>query len=239
MKEVKLKLSNRNFILKMIVLLVVVTVTSMWAYNYFSTKVFYLDDKKYSEKSAQSTLITKYTAWFGKPIRINNSRDVKELQIDEDTYLLKELGSTGDKETYLVTYPSGNVYTVEDVNHSGFLLAYDKNGEVVLGFQAYSNNERILSPGEEYYHPSSLVTAAYDKYHERQGNVFLFILSILFFAYCWCVFRKEAFQRFLFKLSYRLWVVDPEPSDFYFFMTKAGAVGGMVVCGLGLLLSLK
>jgi hypothetical protein len=234
-----MKLSNRKFIFKMIVLLVVVTVTALWAYNYFSTKVFYIDDNKYSEKSAESTQITTYTAWFGKPIQISNSQDFKELQIDKDTYLLKELESTVDKETYLVTYPSGNVYTVEDVNHSGFLMAYDKNGDLLFGFQAYSNNERILSPGEEYYHPSSLVTAAYDKYHERQGNVFIFIFSILFFVYSWCVFRKEAFQRFLFKISYGLWVVDPEPSDFYFFMTKVGTVVGMVASGLLLLQSLK
>jgi hypothetical protein len=234
-----MKLSNRNLIFKLIVVFVVATATSIWAYNYFSTKVFYLDDKKYSEKSSESNLTTKYTAWFGEPILITHYPDYKQLQINEKKYQLKELGSKEYKKTYLVTYPSGNTYTVEDVNNSGFLMAYDKNGELVFGIQAYSNNGRILSPGEEYYHPSSLVTVAYEKYHEPQGNIFIFILSILSFVYSWCLLRKESFQSFLFKLSYGLWVVNPEPSDFYFFITKVGAVAGMIMSGLFLLLSLK
>ncbi|BBI31320.1 hypothetical protein [Cohnella abietis] len=166
-----------------------------------------IDVKKYSEKSVESTLITNYSAWFGKPIRIINSGDIKKLQIEKDTYLLEKLKSTENKETYLVTYPGGNVYTVEDVNHSGFLMTYDKNGDIVFGVQAYSNNQRILSPGEEYYPPGSLVTATYDQYHERQGNAFIFIVSLVFLVYSWYVFRKESLQRFLFKLSYRLWVL--------------------------------
>jgi hypothetical protein len=233
-----MKLSNRNFIFKWIAVIVVVTVTSIWANNYFSTKVFYLDNKKYSEKSTESTLTTKYTSWIGEPIQITHYPDYKQLQINGEVYQLKELESTEYKKTYLVIYPSGKTYTVEDVNDSGFLMAYDKNGELYFGIQAYSNNERILSPGEEYYHPSGLVTAAYDKYHELQGNIFIFILSILFFVYSWFVFRKESFQRFLFKLSYGLWVVDPEPSDFYFFVTKVGAVAGMIMAGWFLFQSL-
>lgn len=228
-----------SIIFKLIAALVAVTITSIWAYSYFSTKVFYLDDHKYSQKSAESTLTIKYTAWFGKPIRISNKPDYKELQINGETYQLKELESKECEKTYQVTYPSGNTYTVEDENNSGFLMAYDKNGDLVIGLQAYSNTGRILSPGEEYYHPSSLVRAAYEKYHEPQGNVVIFIISILCFVYSWFLFRKESFQRFLFKISYGLWVVDPEPTEFYFFMTKVGAVAGMVISGLLLLLSLK
>jgi hypothetical protein len=232
-------LSNRTFIVRLIAVLVVASVTSIWASNYFSTKVFYLDDKKYSEKSTNSTQTTKYTALFGELIWLTQYPDYKQLQIKGVKYQLKELESMGYKKTYLVTYPSGNIYTVEDVNDSDFLMAYDKNGELVFEFQAFSNNERILSPGEEYYLPSSLVTAAYENYHKLQGNIYIFILSILSFVYSWCLFRKEAFQRFLFNLSYGLWVVDPEPSDFYFFATKVGAVAGMIMSGLFLLLSLK
>lgn len=205
--------------------IVVVTVASIWAYGYFNTKVFYLDGHQYLENTSK--------------IRIDSNGEFRELQIDGETYRLKELESTEDKVTYQVAYPNGNVYTVEDVNHSGFLMAYDKKGDLVLEVRAYSNGGRILSPGEEYYSPSSLVAAAYDKYYEKQGNVFIFILSVLFFVYSWFLFRKERLQRIHFKLSYRLWVVDPEPSEFYFFMTKVGAVVGMVLSGLFVLYSLK
>lgn len=233
MKPIKM-----SFILKLIALLILVPIILIWAYNYFSEKVFYLDDKTYSESSAES-MITTYTTRLGEIIQITQYPDYKQLQINSEMYRIHENGSKDHEKTYLVTYPSGKTYTVKDVSNSGFLMAYDENGELVSGLTVYANSERILSPGEEYYPPSSLVSASYDKYHLQRGNVFLFIMSILIFGYSWCLFRIEAFQRLLFKISYGLWVVDPEPTEFYFSVTKLGAIAGMIMSVITLLISLK
>jgi len=230
---------SRDFIIKLIFIIVIASATSLWAYNYFSTKVFYIDDHKYSEKPTESDRQTRYMAWSGEPIWITQYPDYKQLQVNGEVYRLKELESTEYKRVYQVIYPNGNSYTVEDVNNSGFLMAYDKKGELFIELQVYSNHGSILAQGEKFYHPSSLVTAAYDHYHQHQGNVFIFTLSIACFIYCWYVYRKESFQRFLFKISYGVWVVDPEPSDMYFFAMRISAIAVMVMSGLFVLYSLK
>ena len=107
-------------------------------------------------------------------------------------------------------------------------MAFDENDEMVVSIVAYSNNERILSPNEQYYHPSSLVVAAYNEYHEKQGNLIIFIISLIFFVFSWLLFSNKSLQLFIFHISYSLSVVEPEPSDFYFSTTKLGAVGGMI-----------
>jgi len=51
-------------------------------------------------------------------------------------------------------------------------------------------------------------------------------LALLIFGRCGYRYRK--LQDILFSLSYRLWVNDPEPSDFYYFMCNAGGLIVMI-----------
>jgi len=128
---------------------------------------------------------------------------------------------------------------VKNLNNDDFLVPFDENGEMYFGISMYVDNKRALSPGEEFYHPSNLVTIAYEQYHENQGNVALFIISVLFFIVSWLLFSVKALQMALFYMSHRLDVVDPEPTDFYFTSTKFGAVFGMIASIVFFIMSLN
>jgi len=98
------------------------------------------------------------------------------------------------------------------------MIAYDEEGE-------------HLFPWDEFYSPGALLRAAFPEYHSKQGQPGFLLLSVIFLALGWCTFRYEAFQNFLFQISpTRLYVVDWEPNDFYFFMCK---VSGVVLMGWG------
>ena len=69
----------------------------------------------------------------------------------------------------------------------------------------------------------------------KPNPLFLFF-AVFAVALGWCAARHEAFVRFQFKLTYGLWVEDPEPTDFYLFMAK---IGGYIAMGLGVVFFLK
>ncbi|MFC5531855.1 hypothetical protein [Cohnella yongneupensis] len=55
-------------------------------------------------------------------------------------------------------------------------------------------------------------------------------LALGLMVYGWSGYRYRKLQDFFFSLSlYRFWVKgDPEPSDFYYFMCKAGGILVMI-----------
>ncbi|MCJ8014239.1 hypothetical protein MUG84_21230 [Paenibacillus sp. KQZ6P-2] len=207
-------------------LIVAAFLLTWFAKSYFSEKVFYLNTHMYKKGSEQDNLLIYHT-FSGPSIEVHVLDQDRKVIINNEEYSIQHTADS-NSQTYQVTYPSGHRYKVED--QSGYLLSFDEKGELFIpGVIVYSGNWRILQPGEEEYVPSSLVTAAYADYHYKRGNVELFILSFVLLIYGWCGFRYEKFQNFMFLISLRsVWVNDPEPSDFYYFMCKVGGVLTMI-----------
>ncbi|WP_422660949.1 hypothetical protein ACK8P5_10865 [Paenibacillus sp. EC2-1] len=172
-----------------------------FASSYFSQSVFYADGEKYKKASEQNGMIT-YESRRGPIINIVPRDDTRVVVINEEEYLISTINNT-EGTVFHITYTNGNWYRVEGQPHR--MTTYDADGHYVTQGTVYMGNKRILSDGEELYHPSSLVQAAYPEYHEKQGTPAFYWLAILLFIYGWCGFRYEKFQYLLFILSLK-WI---------------------------------
>ncbi|MWV42147.1 hypothetical protein GRF59_00755 [Paenibacillus sp. HJL G12] len=218
----KLTLST---ILIIIGLMLAAVAIIIFAKSYFSVHVFHVNNHTYRQSAEQSNIIT-YRANSGPSIAVHAVGQDRKVIINNEEFTIHRT-SDSISSKYQVVYPNGKKYEVDDQDR--FLLSRDENGEFIPDISMYVNNQRVLQDGEELYFPGELVTAAYPEYHSKRGSLFLFIVSILLLIYGWCGYRFEKFQRFLFFMSLRwVWVNDPEPSDFYYFMSKVGGVLTMI-----------
>ncbi|MFF2890055.1 hypothetical protein [Paenibacillus sp. NPDC057967] len=204
--------------------LLVSVLTGILSRTYFTDRVFYLYEDTYKFAGEQDRLITYHSSTAG-PVQVRTDDELhRTLIIGGQSYAIEDR-SVPYSIKFRVTYPNGHVYNVEDNND--MLLSYDDKGNIVMAIQLYANGERIKQEGEEAFPPSALISAAYPDYHVKRGIPgFLFLaLGLLIFGLC--SFRYQAFQDLMFRLSpQRLMYENPEPSDFYYFMSK---VGGIVV----------
>ncbi|PYI53765.1 hypothetical protein [Paenibacillus flagellatus] len=207
-------------------LLLVAAAIAVWAVPYYSTNVFYLDSHKFKKESEDGNT-TEYRSGTGRIATVTAYADRKEVRIGEETYAVRPEHREDGRPSFSVRYPSGKSVRVE--RQSDMLLAYDELGEWVPQTAVYVGDRRVLSPGEERYHPAELVRAAYEEYHAANGHVGYFLMSVALFVYGWCAYRYEAFRTFLFHATYRFWVKDPEPSEMYTTMSIAGAWAVMAV----------
>ncbi|GIO36706.1 hypothetical protein J41TS12_15670 [Paenibacillus antibioticophila] len=191
--------------------------------HYYSVPVFYLDREKFTLDHTENGK-SLYTSSSGTKVLVQNAGDNRELSINGKTFsIIHEKALSGFP--YEVRYPEGTTYRV--TRHGDMFLALDEQGEFIPELTVEMNGNRILSPGEERYFPSALVTAAYPEFHNSQGSFGILVLSVALFLFGWCTFRFEKFQRILFWASLRwIWFEQPEPSDFYFFTSK---IGGIVI----------
>ncbi|NUU59153.1 hypothetical protein [Paenibacillus agri] len=203
-----------------LVLSVIVTILSK---PYFTERIFYVDNYKYSFYSDQDNVVT-YRSKTNDPIQVKLDHEKRTVTIQHQEYFITKINSS-PSPNYKVIYPNGHKYEVHDA--SGILLTSDGHGNYVSEASTFVNNQRMPQDGEEQYSPSTLVTAAYPEYHVTRGAPALLYLALAVLIYGWCSFRYRKFQDILFFLSLRwIWVNDPEPSDFYYFMSK---VSGIIV----------
>lgn len=199
-----------------IILSVIVAVLSR---PYFTEPVYSINLNKYHFASEHDNLVA-YQSKTAAPIQVRIEDDGRTVIINHMEYYITKYSSN---TTYNVAYPNGRNYEVRD--ESGNLWSFDENGNLVLEVFAYVNNQRIIQEGEEEFTPAMLVTAAYPEYHNTPGAPGFLFLALAILIYGWCSFRYKKFQDIMFNLSaQRLWVKDPEPSDFYYFMCKAGGI---------------
>ncbi|MGG3503849.1 hypothetical protein ABES58_00060 [Paenibacillus lautus] len=209
--------------------LVLITV---WAQGYYSKKVFHMEGLKYAKYADSGSGSIEYRASFGRgePIYVHTYEDEKRVEIAGEVYEIRAYGKeSGHSASYEVSYPDGKTYLVKPFGDRSF-LAYNEKGErVVPGIRFMVGSQVHRSdPEEPRYFPTELAKAADEQFHDPNGSVGFFILALVMLIYAWCGFRYEAFQRFMFHMSPSNWMVDnPEPSDFYFFMCKAGGIFGM------------
>jgi hypothetical protein len=197
---------------------------------YFSVKEFELDFNIYrvAEKNDQSV---RYVSKTGPPVVVHINGSERMVTINGQDYRIgREETLFGDE--YRIRYPNGKTYIVSEQYH---MVPMEENGELAGGVDAYVNGRRI-SFGDQglRYHPSELIHAAYEKFHRSRGYPVLYWLSIPMFLFGWANFRYEWFQRAMFWASLKwIWVENPEPSDYYFIMSK---ISGVVIMGLALLM---
>ncbi|MDF2925153.1 MAG: hypothetical protein K0R57_4067 [Paenibacillaceae bacterium] len=194
--------------------------------SYFTVPVFYMDHNKYTFHSGQDGAVT-YHSRYGPPVQVSIADGRRTVSLEGQEYVITETSSEPTAK-YNVTYPGGQNYEVQD--QSGHLIAFDEHGELVSGLLIYTGDQRVLQDGEEVFTPHMLVTAAYPQYHFTPGTPAFLYFALAGIIYGWCGFRYRKFQDILFLLSLRwVWVNDPEPSDFYYFMCKVGGIGAMII----------
>lgn len=191
--------------------------------HYYSVRVFYLDQAKYALDHTENGK-SLYTSSSGPEVLVQEAGDNRELSINGKTFsIIYEKALSGF--AYEVRYPEGTTYRV--TRQGDMFLALNEQGEFIPELMFEVNGTRVLSPGEERYFPSALVTAAYPYFHDSQGSFGILVLSVALFMFGWCTFRYEKFQRILFWASLRwIWFEQPEPSGFYFFTSK---ISGIVI----------
>lgn len=189
--------------------------------HYYSVPIFHLDQAKYNLAHTQSGE-SLYTSPFGPDVLVQDAGDNRKVIIDKETFSIAREKVLNGYE-YKVGYPAGQTYQVTSQND--MFLAFDEQGELAVELSFEVNGTRMLSPGEERYFPSALVIAAYPQLHYTQGSFGMLILAVILLMFGWCTFRYEPFQRALFWASLRwVWFEDPEPSDFYFMMSKISGI---------------
>lgn len=209
-----------------ILLFTAVLVFLGYAYtHYYSVRVFYLDQAKYTLDHTESGK-SLYTSPSGPKVLVQEAGDNLELSINGKTFsIIYEKALSGFE--YEVRYPEGTTYRV--TRQGDMFLALDEQGDFIPELTMEVNGTRVLSPGEERYFPSALVIAAHPEFHDSQGSFGILILSVTLFMFGWCTFRYEKFQRILFWASLRwIWFEQPEPSDFYFFTSKISGIAIML-----------
>ena len=201
-----------------IVLSVVVAVLSR---PYFTEPIFYINENKYKFASEQGNQVS-YHSKTAAPIQVSIDDQGRTVIINHKEYSITKNNSSYNI-IYNVIYPNGRNYEVRD--QSGFLLSFDENGASVAEVFFYVDGQRVIQNGEEEFTPAMLVTASYPEYHDTPGAPGFLFLALAILIYGWCAYRYEKFQDIMFNLSpQRLWVKDPEPSDFYYFMCKVGGI---------------
>lgn len=211
-----------------LIILIFTTILVLLGYaytRYYSVPVFYLDLSKYTLEHTERGK-SLYTSSTGPKVLVQDAGDNRDVSIEGKTFsITHERVFTVDE--YEVTYPEGKTYRV--TRHGDMFMAVDEQGEFIPEFTTEVNGSRVLSPGEERFLPSALVTAAYPEFQNSQGSFGILILSVLLFLFGWSTFRYEKFQRILFWASLNwLSFQDPEPSDFYFLTSKISGIVIMV-----------
>ncbi|QMV44546.1 hypothetical protein [Cohnella cholangitidis] len=206
-------------------LIIAATGIAFFARSYFSESVFYINQHRYKTHEEHGESI-RYRSGAAPSVEVQIEIQNRKLIIDGQTYTISR-SSNVQGTRFKILYPNGHQYEVDD--HSGTLMSVDSSGEPLMESSFYVNGQRVIHEGEERFFPSSLVIAAYSEYHSKQGSPVLFGLSFLLLIYGWCGYRYLRFQKLMFILSLRwIWVRDPEPNVFYYFMCKVGGVIAMI-----------
>lgn len=193
---------------------------------YFTEPIFYVDQHKYTYDHEQGNQIT-YRSGTAAPIQVTGDHQKHTVIIDNENYIITRISSTPNA-TYNVFYADGRKYTVEQQSEQ--LISYDAQGNMLSPVNMYIDGQSVIEDHEEHYNPATLVTVAYPEYHHTPGTPILLFIALAGLIYGWCSFYYPRFQKFQFLLSLRwIWSKDPEPSEFYYAMSKIGGIACMIV----------
>lgn len=209
--------------LKVSIFLISIIFVLVWATRYFMVDVVKYDmySKTYdlvaSSSNQYNLVATNHTdsIFFPneQPLKVYIKEDNnRTIEINGDIYSVRAATESEAKDllsmnNHIVTYPDGKQYIVEDA-----LMWYD----YIPGKGRVLNEISYLN---SMYAPSFLVTASYEQYFSKQGNLKLFIGSFVLFFVSLAVILFKKCQMYLFNISY-LFVEEPTPTAFYFIFCK-------------------
>jgi len=163
-------------------------------------------------------------------ITVGINETQRTVHYNDEQYLVS-LISTEPTTTYSVTLPDQAIFKVRDAQ--GFLFELDDKGELAGGISITVDTGYMKPPLPEQLFPSKAVGIAYPQYYEHRGILPIFILSWIFMLIGFTIYRFEAVQNILFRLSlYSLFTVNPEPTDFYYFTQR---ISGIIIIIVGLI----
>lgn len=214
----KASIPSYLFFASVIVVAVIVAILSK---PYFTEPVFDLNGHIYTLDRDQGNFVT-YRSGSAGPVQVRIDEPTRTVLIDSQAFTVVKNGDPYNIK-YSVSYPDGRRFEVRD--QSRLLLSFDEKGDLIFPNTVSVNGQSARGDDEEAYFPAALVTTAYPEYHEKRGVPGFLFLALGLMIYGWCSFRYRNFQDVTFWLSLKwIWVEDPEPSDFYYFMCKVGGI---------------
>ncbi|MCC3373249.1 hypothetical protein [Cohnella sp. REN36] len=205
--------------------IVVAAIVAILSKPYFTEPAFDLNGHRYTLDRDQGNLVT-YRSGSAGPVQVRIDEPSRTVLIDSQAYTVVK-NSDPYNIKYSVSYPDGRRFEVQDQSH--LLLSFDEKGELYFPITVSVDGQSARGDDEEAYSPAALVTTAYPEYHEKPGAPGFLFLALGLMIYGWCGFRYRKFQEVSFWLSLKwIWVEDPEPSDFYYFMCKVGGILVMI-----------
>lgn len=221
-----LKYLKNKYIILTVVLVGILSVL-LWAFRYYNEEVAYFEGKKYqiASKTEYEIILSK----FNHNITVQLHEKNRTVIINNLNYDIRWIDNINSP--YVVTYPSGQEFKVVDLASHALTM----DGEFYFPPPIVEANNGVVVPVDQNqdhyslpYYPTELVKVAYERYYEKQGIWQGFVMSFLVACFGVALFFSRELQLFLFMLSHRLDVVDPEPTDFYYMSTKIGALASVV-----------
>jgi len=207
---------------KYIGLVIIFGLILLWASRYYTTDVVLFNNHEYKLEYADESY-KLYTSSYGPPIKLYEGNNLKVIAVDEEKYTIWNSLVTETSQAYAVHYPDGRVYSVEHLNKENKLIVSDNNFQIAL---------KVI-PHETYsmdglkYTPTDIVQVAYEKYYKKRGKWQVFIIAIIILLFGYYVTTNRKLQMLIFHLRYGIDVNEPEPTPFYFVITKLG--GGVMI----------
>ena len=209
-------MKQKKVIASFIVTLIAFVMVIIWAISYYSQdvvedywgrleyKIVKINEQNYKLQAYNQSIIDIYVAG-----------EKRTLIYEGKAYKVEPYN---EPNTYIVTFPSGNSYTVYGYLNYGELITDQAEEEVVV-----DNSEAALAP--------FLVKASYEHYFTKLGDWKGFIKALLLFSLALAVFLVKKLQFLLFHISY-LFVKEPEPTAFYYIFCKIVMAICMFYAGL-------
>ena len=221
---------------KLKIFIIVYALIAIWGMIYFTKEVPMFEGKVYKDVSPTEDY-KHYRRYSDSEIFVYTVEDAKVVKIGSHEFTVYDTTHNNTPNKYTVIYPGDKTYIVEEQS-GGSYYAFNEDGSFYFGIVAGYSNPALNVKNASDFHPVSIVEVAIDRHYEKRGVWYEFYLALIGFILCHVLWKNYHVQMFLFQLEHRFDVVDPEPSDFYFTTTKIGAVVGMFICFIFMMMSL-
>lgn len=216
-----MKLTSAKTWLLTAVVVILLFMTTVMAVRYFSTPMVSFERLDYIMKEQSGDKRVYRTSHGYSEVIVTGEGDNRTVAVDGIVYKVTRMGE-GERPHYRFEYPDGNVLKggYEDDWSPRFVIE-DEQGHVeeeplfhvVTGDPPLQPEHPILA--------SALARIAFEPVSQGRGTPFFYWIGLGMLpiaAICW------RYPLLGFKLRYALWVENPEPTEFYIYMAKVGAV---------------
>lgn len=228
-------LLQRKRLLLLGALAVLLLAAIVWSIPRFQDRVFYVNDNKYrlAEHTGNSSVYR--SLWIESPITVTETGggSTYDILIEKERIHVQLLQESEEERVYDIVDAQGNRRA--KLQRYGWVEVSQPDGSYAPEFFGYSvtNGQKVpFNTGGHDYPAMTLIEMTDPSLQAKNGKPYYYTLGVILLTGSIIGWR---FREFFFKLRYILWVEDPEPTDFYLFMTKIGCIA-MAVVGVCFLL---